>query len=109
MFNNFTISNVFCRTAHNEYLQGFFEMGIAFPVLVIGYFISIYRRFVDKFGFINRDAILPVAAIIIIAVNSAFNFAFHIAPTAMVAILWMAILQIKLRPQEVLSGSDIER
>lgn len=84
--------------AHNDLLQGVFEMGIGFVVLVCGYFISIIRR-------ANKAAILSLAAITGIVVNSLVNFPFHIAITAMVAITWMAILQVELndikRPDKI--------
>ena len=75
--------------AHNDLLQGVFEMGIGFAALVGGYFVSIIRR-------ANKKAILSLAAITGIVVNSLVNFPFHVAITAMVAITWMAILQVEL-------------
>lgn len=76
--------------AHNDLLQGVFEMGIGFAVLTVGYFVSIIRR-------INKRAILSLAAMAGIVVNSLVNFPFHIAITAMIAITWMAILENDLR------------
>ena len=76
--------------AHNDLFQGVFEMGISFAVLTAGYFVSIIRR-------INKKAILSLAAITGIVVNSLVNFPFHVAITAMVAITWMAILENDLR------------
>jgi len=75
--------------AHNDLLQGLFEMGAGFAILVCGYFVSIIRR-------VNKKAILSLAAITGIVVNSLVNFPFHIAITAMVAVTWMAILQVQL-------------
>lgn len=103
----YPINNLYWMTVHNEFVQGLFEMGIAFPVIIIGYFVSIYRRFMDGFtvcGIISprsQAAILPVTALIIISANATVHFPFHIASTAMIAVTWMAILQIKLRPKEV--------
>ncbi len=82
-------------TVHNEFVQGLFEMGIAFPAIIGGYYIGIYRRFMDGFTFC-RTATLPVTALIIISANSMVHFPFHIASTAMIAVTWMAILEIQL-------------
>jgi hypothetical protein len=76
--------------AHNDLVQGVFEMGIGFAVLTTGYFVSIIRR-------ANKKAILSLAAITGIVVNSLVNFPFHVAITAMIAITWMAILEHDLR------------
>ncbi|MCP4570582.1 MAG: O-antigen ligase family protein [FCB group bacterium] len=80
-------------TPHNEYLQGLFEMGIAFPVLVAGYFIGIFRRF-------TKQALIPTTALIIIAVSCIGQFPFHIAPTAGIAVTWLAILTVSLKENE---------
>lgn len=79
-------------SAHNEFLQGLFEMGVAFGGIMAGYFIDIARR-------IKRDKRLhlPVMALVIVAANSLVNFPFHIAPTAAIAICWLAILEHELR------------
>ena len=84
----------FMAQAHNEYIQMFFEMGIGFLLIVAGYFISIIRRF-------KEQAIIPIVAVVIIAVNSMAFFPFHIATTAMIAITWMAILEIQLNECQV--------
>jgi len=73
---------------HNEFLQGLFEMGIGFAVIVGGYFINAIRRF-------KKDSLIPFTALIIIAVNSLVNFPFHIGTTALIGIVWLAILQIR--------------
>lgn len=99
----YPIHNLYWMTAHNEFVQGLFEMGIAFPFIVGGYFVSVYRRFMDGFpvgvammSLRSRTAILPVTALIIISANSMVHFPFHIASTAMIAVTWMAILEIQL-------------
>ncbi len=95
------------NAVHNEYVQGLFEMGIAFGVLVIGYFVDVWRK-VRGICLPLCPAALPLSALVIIAVNSTVHFPFHIAPTAILALTWMAILQVQLRPEEVRSGSDIK-
>jgi hypothetical protein len=93
---------------HNEYVQGLFEMGVAFPLLVVGYFVGIYRR-LDRLFLHLSPAVIPLTALVIIAINSMVHFPFHIAPTALIALTWLAILEIKLRPHEVLNGSYTKR
>lgn len=79
--------------AHNVYLQGVFEMGIGFLVLVGLYLRDAYKRY-------QPTAILPAMAVIIIGVNSAVNFAIHIPVTAMLIIAWLAIYQVETDPHE---------
>lgn len=82
--------NLWWKHAHNEFVQGLFEMGILFPVLMIGYLMGIVRKY-------RREAILPATALGIIIINSCFNFPFHIAQAAILALTWMAILQVQLQ------------
>uniref|UniRef100_A0A6M3INL1 Putative O-antigen ligase n=1 Tax=viral metagenome TaxID=1070528 RepID=A0A6M3INL1_9ZZZZ len=74
-------------TAHNEYLQMLFELGIGFAIILAGYLFNIVKRMNFK------TSILPITALIVIMVQSSANFVFHIAPTAMIALTWMAILE----------------
>ena len=75
---------------HNEFLQGLFEMGIGFAVIVGGYFVDVFRK-------LRKDCLIPFTALIIIAVNSLVNFPFHIGTTALMAITWLAVLDVKLQ------------
>jgi len=75
---------------HNEFLQGLFEMGIGFILVITGYFINIFRR-------LGKESVIPFTALTIISVNSLVNFPFHIGTTALIAVIWLAILEIKLR------------
>ncbi len=90
VFRQLSVADQWWTAAHNEFLQGLFEMGIAFPVIVIGYLSDIARR-------IRKDAALPATALAVIVVNSCVNFPFHIGTTAMIAVTWLAILEITLR------------
>lgn len=83
-------NNEIMAQAHNEFIQGLFEFGVFFPLLVIGYAVDIWRRY-------REAAILPLMAVIIIAVNSMAFFPFHIGLSAMMALTWMAILEVRLR------------
>lgn len=75
--------------AHNEFVQGLFEMGIGFALILIGYLISIWKRY-------RPDALISVMALVAIIVNSMVFFPFHIGLSAMVALTWMAILEVQL-------------
>lgn len=78
--------------AHNEFLQGMFEMGIGFAVVCVGYLIRAWDATINRW----RDGLLiPAAALVIIAVNSAANFPFHVGATAIVAVTWMACFEIE--------------
>ena len=74
-------------TAHNEFLQMLFELGIGSAVLFIGYGISTAKKAAKK-------AVIPLTALIIIIAYSAASFPLHIAPTAMVAVTWIGVLTI---------------
>lgn len=75
--------------AHNEYLQTMFEISVGFPLILGGYVAKLTERFHVK------QAVIPLTAVVIIAVNAFYNFPFHIPQTALVAITWMAILEVK--------------
>ena len=82
----FTIHSQWYSHAHNEYLQATFERGILFVPICLGYMWSLAKRF-------DIEKLVPYTAVVIVAVNSLINFPFHIAPTAMVGITWLAILE----------------
>jgi len=89
-------------TAHNEYLQTWFEMGIGAIILIGLYFIDVIRRY-------HKRALVPTMALILIAVNSAGNFPWHIAPLAVMALTWMAILEVKLIDNSTTTSRRIYR
>lgn len=75
---------------HNEFLQGAVEMGVPFIVVIIGYFVDIARR-------LKKHALIPLTALVIIIVNSLVNFPFHVPCVGMIAVAWLAILEVQLR------------
>jgi hypothetical protein len=76
---------------HNSFVHGFVEMGIAFPLLIIGYIVNIIRRASVK-------AVLPIAALGSITVAMCSNSLFRMnALNAMIAVIWFAVLENKLR------------
>jgi hypothetical protein len=92
-------------TAHNEFVQGVFEMGIGFALIVAGYVHHIWKRGVrsyrERFGSRRGGTTAPMGlcltALVIIAVNSLVNFPFHIAITGFLAVTWMALFEVQLR------------
>lgn len=76
-------------TVHNDFLQGWFDMGIFFPLIVAGYAVSVIRRF-------SRAAGLPATAAIMIAVSMMVGFPMQVAPAAMIAVAWAVILESRL-------------
>lgn len=87
--------------AHNEYIQGFFEMGISFIVCFIGFITNIISR-------IERKS-LYFMALVIIFVNCMINFPMHVAPTAMIALTWIAIFEISTRKENGLNADSTEK
>lgn len=77
---------------HNEYLQVLYEMGIVGLIPAIMYLITTFWAGIKK-----PQALIPLTAMVIIAVNSVYNFPFHVATTALVAVTWMAIFNVKMR------------
>jgi hypothetical protein len=92
-------------TAHNEYVQGLFEMGIGFAVILGGYLLSIWKRgvrlFRERIGSRRGGTTAPMGlcltALVIVGVNSLVNFPFHIAITGFLAVTWMALIEVEIR------------
>lgn len=96
IFKHLSVANQFWPQAHNEFVQGLFEIGISFVVCIIGYVINIAKKcFKNK-----KDMIIPISAMAAIIANSCVNFPFHIAQTALMAITWMGIIEIINRNEE---------
>lgn len=90
--------------AHNEYLQGTFEMGPMFMVVLMGYGFNIIRR-VRKLKKVVPAKVLEslyphLAGAMTVAVNAGVNFVFHIGTTAIIAVTILGGLEYKLRQLE---------
>lgn len=108
-FDHPMVTRTVWTTAHNEFVQMLFELGAGFAVVVTGYlwhmaarikkFVRVHARIPGQIPFAPAagGVVRAATALIIIAVNSFANLPFHIATTAMVAVAWMAILEIELR------------
>jgi O-antigen ligase len=72
-------------TAHNEFIQATFEMGIGFVFIIIGYLVDVYKK-------LKNLNLIYTMAIVIITINSAVNFSFHIAVTAYLALTWLSLI-----------------
>jgi len=79
-------------TTHNDFLQMLFELGIGAAVIFIGYAGGVLRKF-------TRKAVIPLTALVMVSVHCAASFPLHIAPTAMVAVTWLAIIDITLKKE----------
>ena len=84
------IHGLYFMQAHNDVLQGMFELGIGFFVLLLGWFAQTIGRIHDCDKY-------PVMALFIIGTNALVNFPFHVGFTAMLSVTWLAILEKKLR------------
>jgi len=75
---------------HNSFINGLVEMGIGFGVLVTIYIVDLFRQY-------TKQAIIPFTALVVILVCCSTNSMFRMnAVNAMLAITWLAILQIQL-------------
>lgn len=76
---------------HNTFLNGLVEMGIGFAVIVSVYIVDLLRR-------CSRKAIIPLTALVVILACCSTNSMFRMnAVNAMIAITWLAILEIQLK------------
>ena len=82
-----------CIRLHNSFVQGIVEMGILFPVIVIGYMINTVKRYTSR-------ALLPCSAMFSIFATGMTNSLFRMnAINSMVAVAWFAMLHIKLQEE----------
>jgi len=80
-------------TAHNEYAQLLVEAPLSL-IAIGGYCVSVVRRFMHT-GY-SRATLMPVAAVAAAVVGCTFHFVMHIGTTAVVVIVWLAILEVRL-------------
>ena len=87
VFSNISVNGMETRMlqAHNEYLQGMFEMGLPFLVILGGFLVTMWHRLK------KLDDIYKVAMIVIL-INCFVNFPLHIAVTAYMILTWIAII-----------------
>jgi len=123
-FMNMRVDGLAWHTAHNEYIQTLFELGIGFAAILALWLVDIFRRARKQWAAKRNNAykflfkvfekesvaknikiidtsIFPLTALLIIMVQSGAHFVFHIAPTAMLAVTWFAILEYELRYFEI--------
>ena len=78
---------------HSTILQTMLEMGIGFVIILAGYLINIGRRSWRNLV----PLVIPLTALIIILTNGSVNFLIRIAPNAALVIVWLAIMEVRLR------------
>lgn len=91
LFAQVPIKGLIWNTAHNDILQAWAEIGTGFMILLLFYLRDIGKRAIK-----SGQIIIPFMALIIILANCSVNFLFHIATTALIAVTWLAILEVKL-------------
>lgn len=80
--------------AHNDVIQGLFEMGPLFIILLVGFWISSIRAFNKKYS----DAVLICfTAFIIIFLNCLVNFLFQISTLSVIAVTWVSLMLISCK------------
>lgn len=72
----------FFQQAHNEIIQGWFEMGTGFMLIAAGYVVSLCRRF-------KKELILPAFALVIAFTGAQVAFPLHEAYSAAIILFWM--------------------
>jgi len=87
MFRVMEIDGKAWMTTHNDFLQVLFETGIGSVIIFLGYYIDVARK-------ATKGMVLPLTALVIISAYSGCSFPMHIAPTATIAVTWLAVLQI---------------
>lgn len=85
----------FWSMAHNEFLQGLFEMGAGFLVIAAGYLVQAARRCRKIAAEPSETAILAAAALSSLAALTLVSYLWHIAVLAMTALTWMAVFEIE--------------
>lgn len=78
--------------AHNEYVQAAFEMGMQTLALILAY-LTVFARAVWR-GRIRPDV---AAGVTILAVSCFGFFTFHVAPTALLGVAWLGMIEGRLK------------
>lgn len=79
---------------HSSYVQGYVEMGVGFIAVILGYVDNIFTRMQG----VARKVAMPVAGLAALAGCMISNTVFQVnALNGMVAIFWLALMEIKLR------------
>ena len=79
--------------AHNEFLQVFFEMGIAGLVIIFCYIKGMFKGFAQTIK--GNTTVALFGCFLAILLVSSFHFNFHLGKTAPVCIFLMALFHLK--------------
>lgn len=91
---------------HNTWLEGFTEMGVVFPILIIGFVADNIRRFLKSFP-IRIDLALNFASLgAICGVGFANSFFKFNQLNGLIAIVWLALLETKLNVPDMIICRD---
>lgn len=93
------LGTLWWATTNNEYIQGLFEMGIIFPIILIGYFGNILKRCL-LWARPIEELRIELTVLISIAIACSYHYVFHNAVNAIIAITALALLEITLREGE---------
>lgn len=94
IFSEIDFNGNWYSMAHNDLFQLFFETGIISVILIIFFLTEKAVKISERLKSGNTDSAIFATALIIIFVNSLVNFPWHVAPTAMIAIFWLAMLEV---------------
>lgn len=76
---------------HNEYIQIYFELGLIGLLIFLGYFVDTFRKFLRMFK--DRQALVLASGVVAVLISCIGMFPFQLAPTALVAITYIALLE----------------
>ena len=90
--------NTYYAQGHNEFIQVAVEMGILSIITIIGYFWSVIKR-------MRPGAVIPGLALLALCVDSLVFFPMHIWFLSILAVTWLAILEVTLNSERKMTDA----
>jgi len=86
------------RHAHNDFVEGFFEMGIPFAAIGLLFYLNLFRRFLRAKK--TDELLMFSSAFVIFSVNATGNFICHLAYSGLLLIVILGLLFGELKERE---------
>lgn len=93
------ISGKHWTTAHNEYVQAIYELGVPAVLIMAGFACGAFRKSISVVRYEGSKLTprctpdhLAIMGVVVSMCLSFVSFPFHIAPLAMVSLVWLSIL-----------------
>lgn len=87
---NFNFATEKFAHAHNDFVEGFFEMGVPFVVIVLLFYFSLFIRFLK---YRTDEALVYFSAFVIYSVNAMGNFLSYLAVSGMLLIFILGMIE----------------